>query len=49
MTGGAETGIMLQGAVGDLYILRAASLLGHLALTPRREVWEEVARAGAHG
>ena len=32
------------GALQDFYLLAAASLLGLLALAPRRDLWEEVAR-----
>ena len=35
---------MLGGVLHDFYLLWAASLIGHLALTPKRDLWEEVAR-----
>jgi hypothetical protein len=38
---------LLGGVLSDFYALWAASLVGHLILTPRRELWEAVARAGA--
>lgn len=38
---------LLGGVLSDFYVLWAASLVGHLILTPRRELWEAVARAGA--
>ena len=31
---------LLGGLLQDFYVPAAASLIGHLALTPKRDVWE---------
>lgn len=40
---------VLGGGLSDFYPLWAASVLGHLALTPRGELWKEVGQAGGRG
>jgi hypothetical protein len=40
---------LLGGTLSDFYTLWIPSILGLIALTPRRELWDEAARSAPRG